>query len=110
MGAFPDYLASVGANEDGSIAYPEDFMGGAQSAYDADIQGASATIALKDAEIAELRAQNTQLAAANWNLLQSIPTTAAVDDTDAESDEDTTDEESDEDSDPDTDDFFKSKD
>jgi hypothetical protein len=105
MGKFTDYLDTLGAGEDGAFIYPETFHDDLRGAYDADFQGATANAAMLQAEIDRLTVQNTELAAANWNLLQSIPSNTAV----AETTDDTeTDDDPDDDSDdPDTSDFFK---
>lgn len=105
MSQFNTYLDSVGVGEDGAYMYPDTFHDDLRGAYDSDFQGAAANIALLQQQVADLEAKNVELAAANWNLLQSVPATGTVAETPAEEEpgEET------EDDDPDTDDFFKAK-
>lgn len=109
MGKYQDYINSVGVGEDGAYMYPDTFIADLNGAYEDDFAGATATIAQKDAEIQNLTAQNQQLAAANWTLLQQIPANGGAD-VDANTDTGDGDGDGDgdgEDDDPDVDDFFK---
>lgn len=99
MAKFTDYLDSLGVGDAGAVMYPETFDADIRGAYDFDMQGASATISQLQAEVATLQAQNTELAAANWNLLQSIPTTNTVEDADTDTDTDSDSDDSDDDPD-----------
>lgn len=102
MARFTDYLDSLGVGDGGAVMYPETFQDDIRGAYDSDIQGASAQIALLTEQVATLEAQNTQLAAANWNLSQSIPANGTIEEPDPEEDMSNS-----EDDDPDTSDFFE---
>lgn len=101
MARFSEYLDSLGVGDAGAIMYPDTFDADIRAAYDADFQGATAQQALLEQEIATLKAQNTELAAANWNLLQSIPTNNTVEEPEPNEDADS------EDDDTDPSDFFE---
>lgn len=76
---FGDYLSSLGQGDEGGTMYPDNFLADIQAAYDDDIaeinNTASAAVAVAEGQLTGLRAENTSLAAANWNLTQSIPRT-----------------------------------
>lgn len=76
MARFNEIIDSLGVGEDGARMYPDTFVDDITGAYDFDMQGSTAVIAQLTAEAETLRAQNQELAAANWNLLQSIPAAA----------------------------------
>ena len=101
MARFHEVIDSLGVGDTGALMYPDTFVDDIRGAYDSDIQGATAQIALLTEQIATLEAQNTQLAAANWNLSQSIPANNVIEDSEPEEPEPS------EDDDPDTSDFFE---
>lgn len=108
MGRFNEYLDTLGVGDDGASVYPETFQDDLRGAYDADFQGATANAALLQAEIDRLTVQNTELAAANWNLLQSIPSNTPVQEENP--DDDPEDDDPDDDSeDPEPSSFFSKK-
>ena len=101
MARFGEYLDSLGVGDAGAIMYPDTFDTDIRAAYDADFQGATAQQAMLEQEIATLKAQNMELAAANWNLLQSIPTNNTVEEPEPDEEPDS------EDDDTDPSDFFE---
>lgn len=102
MARFNDYLDSLGVGDAGAVMYPDTFDADIRAAYDQDFQGATAQVALLSEQVAQLQAQNTELAAANWNLLQAIPANNTVEEPNPEEDNEPS-----EDDDPDTADFFE---
>lgn len=88
MGRFGEIIDSLGVGEAGAVMYPDTFVDDIRGAYDFDMQGSSAVISQLQAELETVKAQNVELAAANWNLLQSIPTNTEVVDTPEEEPED----------------------
>lgn len=104
-----DTLNSVGMGEDGSVLYPDGFLDSIRADYESEFNGAGAALQVAQAEIAALAQKNTELAAANWNLLQSIPSAATVDEADDDDPVRGDGSESSDDEEPDTEDFFKDK-
>lgn len=98
MARFHELIDSIGVAEDGvSIAYPETFLDDIRAAYDEDLAGPAAAIEVRDAEIAELKAQILQLQAHNYELMTQVPAveTPSGEQSDSEDGSDSEDEESD---------------
>jgi hypothetical protein len=111
MAGIHDYLGSL-VGEDGVSTLPDGVSDGVLSAYDADMSVPTAAIEMRDTRIAELEAELTLTKAANWDLLQAVPSaddsTAAGDGGDSDADSDPDNSQNDVDGDePDIDSFFK---
>jgi hypothetical protein len=74
MARFHDTLSSLGVGEDGiSVAYPETFTDDISAAYEEDMGGASAKIAVLEADLAAANQTINELKAHNYDLLTQVP-------------------------------------
>lgn len=84
MAQIHDFLAGQ-VGDDGASTLPDGLSDGILSAYDADMSVPAAAIGQRDEQIASLTAELLATKAANWDLLQSVP---SADEPAAESDPD----------------------
>ena len=103
MAQIHDFLASQ-VDEGGVSTLPDGLADGLLAAYDADMSVPAAAIGQRDEQVAALTAELLATKAANWDLLQSVPTEDTGDST-ASSDPDNSQNDDDADE-PDIDTFF----